>query len=740
MNERSTAFRRATEWALAGTMALVLVDGIFVAAQAESATAGRFALLVVVAVGASTPWALLSAFVAGCAARGLELFRSSMPIVRSDITAPFGSAVLLSTLVAMAVALPVGTVVATLAIATVRTPFYAAVFVVAIGLGCLALAVVLALATLPFIVRLRAVLDRRAPALARMSDPSAIAAGLILLTTLAVVTFAILSPPAVFSALPWQPLVAVATGAGSAGLLSWTSGRSARAAKLRRGARGAIIAALLLCGAVSAYPSGPARDAHASLTATSFAKGNVLVDRWLFDLDRDGSSWLYAGGDCDDADNTVSPHAPEVPDNGVDEDCSGLDARSDALRLQPASPRKGRGSTAGPKRRPHIFLVTTDALSYDHTSFGGYERDTTPQLAAFASRSTSFTRAFSASTSTANSLPAILTGQLTHRSPGLLPRSFQEPALGLATLSTLPEMLRPSGYTSIAILGDTYFSRESWPGLTGSFDATDEEPMRIARAEGRADKSYAAAHLVDATLALLDGKASSGPLFVWLHFFDHHGPCKRPPNGFTFGNGATDRDRYDSEVFFADEQWGRLFSGIEARLRPDEYVLFFTSDHGERFDETFPRGIHDESLEASETHVPFLVQTNVARGTRSGELVGHFDLAPTILDFAEADTPTMGLVGESLLPVLLEGAAVEKTFLMQFIWQPRGGRLGAPPLRAAALRTSDLAYFDDYERRAAQLVLVSPEGRETEQPYDARAEWARYILRRELGLDRPKPP
>ena len=65
--------------------------------------------------------------------------------------------------------------------------------------------------------------------------------------------------------------------------------------------------------------------------------------------------------------------------------------------------------------RPNIIWLTLDSVRQDHTTMGGYERETTPRIQeiADASDGVAFSTAFAHARTSATSAPSLLSGQAT---------------------------------------------------------------------------------------------------------------------------------------------------------------------------------------------------------------------------------------------------------------------------------------------------------------------------------------
>ncbi len=678
------------------------------------------------AIGACAPFALLAGAFASATARGLRdvAERRLVRQARAAWSESAGSdrvAALLAIGLALVVASGLGLIAGRAVVSAIRSPTYAAAAVLLAGAGGLGVGLATALSLWPLLSRASKLVAARASSIVR--PLVALAAAAVVGGTISWVS----GNPLLRDGFPWLRAAVIVLVALSCALLVSRTSKESRF----RGAAIAVSSLALVLAGLSLWSPRLLLERRSVLLAHGSAGGRfMMLGSRLLDFDGDGAASAYGGGDCAPFDPARGPHALEIPDNDLDEDCSGLDAKSATFVAERGAshhPRSPRG-----EKRPHVILVTTDGLSFDHTNLSSYPREVTPHLRAWSRRATTFDAAYSTSSATCNALPALFTGLPALAVPGLLPPRNQAAVEG-ATRETLAQVLSRSGYRTVALPGAAYFAAAEWPSLLGTFDEVDTTPLDAATSRARGAKPHAAPDLVERALALLS-EPSGGPLFLWVHFFDHHAPYEIPSGAEAFGGGRSDIDRYDTELRFADQHWGALFEGIEARLAPEDYILIFTSDHGEAFDADHPRDHHDSALVAAETHVPLVVQTSTARGTSRRGLASHLDVVPTVVDILSLD-PRHGLFGESLAPVLLDGREPEKTFVLSLLFQPRGGPLGAPALRSSALRTRELLYVDDREHDATLLIderadPLAHHDRTAARP--AEAEWARYVLRDQL--------
>ena len=127
--------------------------------------------------------------------------------------------------------------------------------------------------------------------------------------------------------------------------------------------------------------------------------GAPLLRGWrrFFDRDHDGYAARFGGGDCDDHAAAVNPGAEDVPENGIDEDCSGRDERALAAAPAASTPSNLNQSKALRDKLPaslNVVLLTIDTLRYD-LGYAGNPRPLSPKLDELARESVVFDKAYS---------------------------------------------------------------------------------------------------------------------------------------------------------------------------------------------------------------------------------------------------------------------------------------------------------------------------------------------------------
>jgi arylsulfatase A-like enzyme len=369
----------------------------------------------------------------------------------------------------------------------------------------------------------------------------------------------------------------------------------------------------------------------------------------------------------------------------------------------------------------NVVVVVVDALRASDVGCLGRENDTTPNIDALAEESLVFERAISASNYTDVCMSTIMSGKyprehgVTHHGTAHTAANLRR--IEERSPRFLPELLHEDGYHTIGV--DWMGRWHAWGyddyGVEGMDDNSEDgsalnallepvkrrvtdlpEPLlaplmrRYYRRFGYHDFRIDCEELTEIAIDRIDG--ADAPVFALLHYWDIHPPYLPPeeyaaeftyegedgdePLSQYFGPDAKgpmaaeyqpyatgdhrtmadSKEAYDGASKWVDAQLGRLFEYLRERDLFEETMVVLTADHGHNFGEhgifSDNCGLYDTSL-----HVPLVVYDPRRGGDRLDGLVQHTDIVPTVLDYAEIETP--GNLQGNVLPATREYAFAE---------------------------------------------------------------------------------
>lgn len=316
----------------------------------------------------------------------------------------------------------------------------------------------------------------------------------------------------------------------------------------------------------------------------------------------------------------------------------------------------------------------------------GYERNTTPNIDAFAEDGVLFDRCVNTGGGTLSVHMSMLTSLFPENHQMIsgdkdYARRLEEQRI------TLPEVLNEKGYVTAG------FTDHGWVqgkfGFDQGFDTFDDKGGHFEEIlpkvyrwieRNRAERFFLFVHTYDVHSKWGGLPYSSPGDFNSLYFPDYSGDfdgCADNvwEDGRSCGsrllldfNRRLQRDLdiseyldevdlehmvalYDGGVAYVDRELGAFFELLKAQDLYRESLIIITADHGEEFME-HGLFLHRQNFEEV-ARVPLVVKfpSSLYRKKRFSDLVASVDIMPFILDFLEIE-PVEGMQGQSLMPIL----------------------------------------------------------------------------------------
>ncbi len=410
----------------------------------------------------------------------------------------------------------------------------------------------------------------------------------------------------------------------------------------------------------------------------------------VVDVDGDGYS---PPDDCDDTDPGINPSAEDIPDDGIDQDCSGSDRRTPA---------------GGPV--DNVVVIMTDDMAYDD-----YAHMPKTQLL-LGDEGVTFDRFFQNTPVCCPARATLLTGQRSlHHDVNSNKPADGEGYQALDHTNTLATWFEADGYDTIHVgkYLNGYGHYSLYPGIKDNLEIppgwTNFQTLignvkyydytindnGVAVDYGDAPEDYQTDVLADrAAAAIEESVAADNPFFLWVTTFAPHTwgqgfpplPATRhetlyddvaPPRDPSFNEQAVgDKPSYvrkapklnANAIRDLDEHWENqieslqavddlvetVYQTLDAQDILDETLIVFLSDNGYLLGQHRLTGKvrpYEESI-----HVPLVMRGGpFVGGEHVDHVVSSTDLAPTITALTDV-TPERVMDGLDLSDVLIEPA------------------------------------------------------------------------------------
>ncbi len=364
--------------------------------------------------------------------------------------------------------------------------------------------------------------------------------------------------------------------------------------------------------------------------------------------------------------------------------------------------------------RPNVVLIVIDDQRYDAFSFAGHPFLETPNLDALAKNSVVFDNAFVTTSLCSPSRASILTGQYAHKHQVLANRVPLDPQL-----PTFAKTMQAAGYDTGFVgkwhMGDPNDEPRAgwrrWVSFPGQGAYTNQN-LNIDGTHVEGDgytTDVLTEHAVDFIaeersapfLLYLSHKAAHSPFTSAARHRNSYGDADYPhPPSMTDTEenyagkpawvraqrkswhgvdgmyaGSMDFDKfardYAETLRAVDDSVGQVVAALRASGQLGNTVIVYTSDNGFQFGEhglIDKRTMYEESI-----RVPMIVHApGLSKAARLPHMILNIDIAPTLIELAEATIPSV-VQGKSFLQLLKSEsrASVEwrNSFLYEYFWE-----------------------------------------------------------------------